>query len=71
MNIPVEIVSKIFEKLELKDFLVASRACKKFHDAINAKVFVNQIVVNLKHPDVFKGSIRKYSNMKIENLNEQ
>lgn len=71
MNIPVEIVSKIFEKLELKDFLVASRACKKFHDVINAKVFVNQIVVNLKHPDVFKVSNRKYSNMKIENVNEQ
>ncbi|CAO1404558.1 unnamed protein product [Diamesa tonsa] len=71
MNIPVEIVSKIFENLELKDFLVASRACKKFHDVINAKVFVNQIVVNFKHPDVFKESNRKYSNMKIENVNEQ
>ena len=70
MNIPVEIVSKIFEKLELKDFLVASRACKKFHDVINAKIFVKQIIVNFKQPDVFKVSVRKYSNMKIENVNE-
>lgn len=71
MNIPVELVSKIFENLELKDFLVASLACKKFHDVTKAKIFVNKIVVNLKHPDVFKVSVRKYSNLKIENANEQ
>ncbi|CAO1403876.1 unnamed protein product [Diamesa serratosioi] len=70
MNIPVELVSKIFEKLELKDFLVASRACKKFNDVINAKIFLNQIVVSLKHPDDFKVTVRKYSSMKIEKVNE-
>lgn len=71
MNIPVELVSKIFENLELKDCLMASLACKKFHDVTKAKIFVNKIVVNFKHPDVFKVSVRKYSNMKIENANEQ
>lgn len=63
--LPVEILSEIFSYLSVRELLKTSEVCTKFCSVVNARKFLDKMLVNLTEPVCFHKSMRSYVNCKI------
>jgi F-box-like len=69
--LPVEILSKIFSYLKVKEFLNISEICKKFDEIIKSNFFMEKLSVDVTQFKDFETSTRNYINVNFGHLDEQ
>lgn len=70
-NLPVEVLTKIFSYLVIRDFLSISEVCKIFSSIINIKHFLGRVSSNITKSEDFLRSTRSYVNMKLQDGKDQ
>lgn len=63
-KLPTEVLTEIFLRLHVRDFLTISEVCQTFNFVINSSVFLKKITANLTNCGCFEATSRNYVNAK-------